>query len=676
MQKIMLRLLTHNKTQLILASFLMLFIELALIRWTGSNILYFSYFSNFILLGSFLGIGIGFLRTASTNNLFAWSPICLAFFILFVASFPVHIEYSGKEFLFFSNYKRTGFPIWITLPVIFFMVTITMAAIARGVADLFHKFIPLQAYRLDIFGSITGILIFSILSFVNAAPIFWGVIVCLVFALLFLPEWKHIDRIALLQMAALCLIIGTLNHESSTPGSFWSPYSKITMVHDEPNHAYTIFVNGIPYQSINSVAQHKLLEPFYWLPYQHRAGKTPLNKVLIIGAGTGNDVAIALAEGAKSIDAVDIDPVIYKLGSLYHPNQPYANPNVHVFINDGRAFLQQTKTLYDLIIFALTDSHSLISGQSSLRLESYIYTKEAMLAVRKHLKPDGIFAMYNFYRQPWIVDRLATTMQLIFMHSPCMDTSGPSDIWRTVLTTSLDSNALNCTNYWQPLVNTYIAPATDDHPFLYLKENRIPVMYSIVLFLILLTAFTIIGIMNKSLMIIHQYADLFCMGAAFLLLETKSIATFSLLFGTTWLVNALVFAGILLTVYGAIEVSRVFTQLRRYSVLLYGLLLLSLMIAWLIPANRLLILPLLFRYVAATCLLFVPVFFANLIFADRFKNAWNSTTAFGVNLIGAMLGGVLEYLALVVGYRDLLIIIAILYGLAFLFEKKLSLQKS
>lgn len=372
---------------------------------------------------------------------------------------------------------------------------------------------------------------------------------------------------------------------------------------------------------------------------------------------------------------MDIDPVIYKLGRLYHPDQPYANPKVHVFINDGRAFLQQNKTLYDLIILALTDSHSLISGQSSLRLESYIYTKEAMLAVRKHLKPDGVFTMYNYYREPWIIDRLANTMQLLFLHSPCIDTSGPSNLWRTVLTTSLHSNALHCTNYWHPLVNTYIAPATDDHPFLYLKENHIPVMYLIVLSLILLTAFTTIGMMNNSLMIIKQYADLFCMGAAFLLLETKSIATFSLLFGTTWFVNALVFAGILLTVYAAIEVSSLFTKL-RYSVHLYGLLLLSLVIAWLIPANALLILPLIWRYIAATCLLFVPVFFANLIFADRFKNAWNSTTAFGVNLIGAMLGGVLEYLALVFGYRDLLIIIALLYGLAFLFEKKLSLQNS
>ena len=45
-----------------------------------------------------------------------------------------------------------------------------------------------------------------------------------------------------------------------------------------------------------------------------------------------------------------------------------------------------------------------------------------------------------------------------------------------------------------------------------------------------------------------RYTDLFCMGAAFLLLETKSVVQFALLFGTTWFVNALVFLGVLLSV--------------------------------------------------------------------------------------------------------------------------------
>src|ERR687894_4530 len=73
-----------DKLRLILLSFLMLFVELALIRWSGSNVLYLSYFSNFVLLGSFLGIGIGFLRAGARRPLFPLAPIALTLLVAFV----------------------------------------------------------------------------------------------------------------------------------------------------------------------------------------------------------------------------------------------------------------------------------------------------------------------------------------------------------------------------------------------------------------------------------------------------------------------------------------------------------------------------------------------------------------------------------------------------------------
>jgi hypothetical protein len=58
------------------------------------------------------------------------------------------------------------------------------------------------------------------------------------------------------------------------------------------------------------------------------------------------------------------------------------------------------------------------------------------------------------------------------------------------------------------------------------------------------------------------------------------------------------------------------------------------------------------------------VFTANLVFAERFRETGSASTALGVNLLGAMLGGVLEYAALLVGYRALLVIAAVAYALA------------
>src|SRR5438309_11105736 len=90
------------RLRLVALSFLLLFLELALIRWTGSNVLYLSYFSNFVLLGSFLGIGVGFLRARSRKNLFPFAPVLLAALVAFVLAFPVEIDRSGSSLLYFG----------------------------------------------------------------------------------------------------------------------------------------------------------------------------------------------------------------------------------------------------------------------------------------------------------------------------------------------------------------------------------------------------------------------------------------------------------------------------------------------------------------------------------------------------------------------------------------------
>src|SRR5436309_6413475 len=146
-----------DKRRLVLLSFLMLFVELALIRWSGSNIIYLSYFSNFVLLGSFLGIGVGFLRANARVNLVKWAPVALALLVAFVRGFPVRVESTGTQLLFFGAGPRSGLPTWIMLPIIFIAVAATMAMIAEGVARVFVLFEPLEAYRYDIMGSILGI---------------------------------------------------------------------------------------------------------------------------------------------------------------------------------------------------------------------------------------------------------------------------------------------------------------------------------------------------------------------------------------------------------------------------------------------------------------------------------------------------------------------------------------
>jgi SAM-dependent methyltransferase len=643
--------------RLITLSFLMLFLELALIRWTGSNVLYLSYFSNFILLASFLGIGLGFLRANAPRDLFGFAPIALGVLVAFVRFFPVEIDRSGTELIFFGALgTRSGLPPFVTLPLLFLGVATVMAFVGEGVARTFRRFPPLEAYRLDILGSLAGIVTFSALAFLEAPPVVWGAVVTAVFLVLIGP------RRALWQAAALTVMLILLGLESEVPTDSWSPYYKIRLM-PHPSGAVTLLVNGIPHQTID-LAQRRLdAVPIYGLPYQYTRA-TP-KSVLIVGAGTGDDVAIALRLGARQVDAVEIDPRIHAIGVQRNPDRAFQDPRVTSYVNDGRAFLQQTARRYDLILFALPDSLTLVAGQSSLRLESYLFTAEAMQAARAHLTPDGAFGEYNYYREQWLVDRLAGTLQQVYGHPPCVDSVG--QLGRlALLMASANPAALQCPTIWRP-AGTTPPPATDDYPFLYLQQRTIPAFYLLTLALILAAALLLVRLGAGALRPMGRYLDLFGMGAAFLLLETKNVVQFALLFGTTWFVNSLVFVGILLAVYLAIEVARRIDLGPPWR--LYVALLVALGVAWLVQPSLLLSLPVVPRFVVAIVVAFAPVFLANLVFASRFRDVAASNLAFATNLLGAMLGGVLEYASLVTGYRALLIVIALLYAGAFMLQR-------
>ena len=158
------------------------------------------------------------------------------------------------------------------------------------------------------------------------------------------------------------------------------------------------------------------------------------------------------------------------------------------------------------------------------------------------------------------------------------------------------------------------------------------------------------------------------LGVAFLLLNTRSVTSFSLLFGTTWIVNALAFFGILCSVLLAILINYRF-PIRRPTPF-YIALFVSIVIAYLIPPESLIFDPAWLRYLVAVALAFAPIFFANLVFSYSFRETASADMAFASNLLGAVLGGALEYLALVTGYQFLLVIVAGLYALAWLFASR------
>ncbi|MEO3867837.1 spermidine synthase [Nonomuraea sp. B12E4] len=634
----------------------MLFLELALIRWTGSNIVHLSYFTNFVLLGSFLGIGLGFLRVGRSRRQPYYSPVVLAVLVAVVLTFPVTVDRNTEGILYWTSLGTTGPPAWLILPVIFCAAALVLMGPAELVGRCFPELPRLEAYRYDLIGSLSGIAAFTALSFLSAPPVFWGAIVAVCYGLLLMPRPKSL-YVALVTVPSLA-VVALLLTETLGAGAIWSPYYKVTFRHlTQLGVPVTdIAVNGIPHQQAVPAAARLQWEAQYGLPYE-RTTKPPKN-VLIVGAGSGTDVAIALSKGAGRVDAVEIDPKLHELGASIHPDRPYDDPRVVTHITDGRAFLERTGDKYDLILFALPDSLTLVSGASSLRLESYLFTEEAMRAARAHLNPGGTFSMYNYYRESWLVDRLASTMQRAFGHKPCVDVVSTAG-QQAVITAGLTAADQRCASEWPGAAPGTPAPADDDRPFLYLKDATIPPIYIITLGLILIVSLLAVRVVAGPYDRMRPYADLFLLGVGFMLLETKSVTGFALLFGTTWVVNAIVFAGVLVAVLAAVEVTRRFRMPPlpvMYAVLLAGLLL-----AWLVPNEWLLSLPVPLRAVAAVTVAFLPIFVANVVFAKRFADTADATTSFGANLLGAMVGGCLEYAALVIGYKGLLIVAAVLY---------------
>jgi SAM-dependent methyltransferase len=643
------------RVRLLLSSALMLILELALIRWTASNIVHLGYFSNFVLLGSFLGVGVGFLRIAQTERAPLYFPAALALLVAAVFTFPVTVARGGSNLIFFTSLSTSGPPTWVALPVVFIGVAVIMAGPGELVGRCFLELPRLEAYRLDLLGSLVGIGSFTLLSFLRAPSVAWGAMVAVLIIVLLGTR----KRILVVGVPVVALVT-VLTVESLGTGISWSPYYKIFTVNriESGHRAIKVSVNGVPHQDAMDAETKAKLDPRYALPYE-RMGRTSPGRVLIVGAGTGTDVALALSRGATRVDAVEIDPRLEQIGAQRHPDRPYSDPRVFVHIDDGRAFLARSNAHFDTIIFALPDSLTLVAGASSLRLESYLFTLQAMQSVRDHLASGGAFSMYNSYRQVWLIGRLARTVAQAFGHNPCVDTTGVAA--RAVITAGVTPADQRCASN---VIPAGPAPSTDDHPFVYLRGHSIPGFYLLTLGGILLLSLLAVRLAGGPLRRMRSYRDLFLLGAAFLLLETRSVTEFALLFGTTWVVNAVVFAGVLFVVLLAIEVTRRWRTPPPLR-LVYAMLAGSLVLDALVQPDVLLGLPVVPRGLAAVILAFLPIFFANLVFARRFTETADATSAFGANLLGAMIGGCLEYTSLIVGYQALLVIAGLLYAGAF-----------
>jgi SAM-dependent methyltransferase len=663
----------RRHAQIFLASFLLLFLQVALIRWMPAYVRLLSYFSNFILLACFLGIGVGCLLAPARRRLFVWFPLIQSMVIAIVYFFRLEVGVAAEGSIYFTSGTSdaiTRVETTLLLPLIFVIVAGLFVTIAQRMAREMATVAPLRAYTVNLLGSLAGVGGFAILSWLELPPTMWfAVAFASAVPLLFTadpgqpasaPRWLAAANAGLLVISLL--LVGIMAR-----GALWSPYYKINVA--QRGSDVVVDVNNIFHQSMAPI-EHK--EYFYTWPYT-ALGAT-FDNVLVLGAGSGTDVAAALRHDVKHVDAVDIDPTIQRLGRELHPDRPFLDPRVTLINDDARHFLRTTDKTYDLVVFALIDSLTLQSSFSGVRLESYMFTEESFRAVRERLAPDGLLVIYNYFRERWLVDRLANTAAAAFGAEPRVHVhegrgylgvllagprvaSLPADIPVPDQVAMYGMRARSTPARLHQR-DPSIEPAADDWPFLYLRDRHVPRHYLATLALILIVSGAAVVPVVRRQPGTWSW-QFFLLGAGFMLLETRSIIQFALLWGSTWVVASLAIASVLVMALAANFVVARVEITRPWGV---GAILLALLaINYAVPVGRLTFDSRAAESVVYAALMFSPIVCAGLLFGSAIKHSTSVARDYGTNLLGAMVGGAAEYLSLITGFRALLLVIALCY---------------
>ena len=682
-----------NLSQLLLASFLTLFSELAFIRWIAVEVRVFAYFKNLALLLCFVGFGFGCVWAGKAVR---WLTAISAFLgLVLVVRMPwsqIALEGISQGLGASADTMIWGtWPVWnwkqfaiaaplaASLFLLLLWIFIPLGQIVSRQMNLAAQ--SLRAYSWNLLGSLIGILAFMGMSRLMLPAWFWMSVVLLGMALL---QRTTRDRTLVL---SLILPLTLMLYDPSSPDHYtmWSPYQELeyTRVFGRNGDLLQglLAVNHTGYQTIvnlssDFLARHpKLLqEPVdenpYNLPFRF-ARKGP--RVLIVGAGTGNDTAAAVRNDSEAVDAVEIDPAILTLGKRDHPEHPYSSPQVAIHLTDARAFLKRTSHRYDLILFGLLDSHTQLSDYSNMRIDNFVYTLEAFREASTHLQPDGVLFVKFQVNRPWITTRLAEMLNRTFGKTPLVfDAHSNYTASATCFVISPGSRveeALAGDPRLQAFVernqstreSERVPVTTDDWPYLYQREKQIPRTYiSIAIIVAILAVAFYLKIPEAR----QQPPSLFffSMGAGFLLLETQAISRSALYFGTTWRVSAIVISGLLTTLLLANMLIERFPDFLPKRWTFFGLFA-GLVVAYWVPFARISAAP--GSVGALVVVVFaIPVFFAGLLFSLEFRTTELPSLALGANVLGAVVGGLLENLSLVVGMHALLLVTMVLYAMA------------
>ncbi len=683
-----------------------LFLELTLIRWVTTEIRIFAYLQNTILVVCFLGLGMGALTSRRSTDL---KPglVRLAILIALLTVPPVQGAISTAT----ARMSLVGGQVvWETGPAdtmgeALIWVVLGLLATAILMFLVFHTFVPIGrilgralddhprpilAYSVNIAGSLVGTLMALLAGFLRTPPIVWiGLIAMLTWP--FLSSARRQRRIEKGLLAIMLLVAGFATYEPGAIEVTWSPYQKLSLW---PGGKFGSFpgdlivdVNGAGYQGLTDLRSDRIqtdttgrfdpgMDGYSQYDLPMRLHDAP-RRVLLVGGGTGNDAAGALRQNVDDITVVEIDPVIVELGRRYHPEGPYQNERVTIVTDDARAFFSTSEGGYDVVVFGLLDSHMNL-GMTNARLDHYVYTRESIAMARDLLAPGGIAFLSFAVQKPYVADRMARVLMEVFGEKPLafhMPTTAHG--WGGTMFVSGNLEMANRNIAGDPHLGQLIEAfeqtypqsfgystqvTTDDWPYLYLEAPTFPPLF-------LLLAMLVIGLFFLGRRMTEAPKRLwaedgtswhfFFLGAAFLLLEVQNISKATIVLGSTWWVNGIIISGVLVMILLANLTAARFPRIHLPSV--YLALLASCGALFFLDLSQFAGMPFSLKAPVVGLTTCLPMFFSGIIFIRSFSGASQKDIAFGANLLGALVGALLQPVTFLTGVRFLLLLVGILY---------------
>jgi hypothetical protein len=710
--------LPDSNWRLLIVSVLGLFLELLMIRWISSELTIFAYFKNFVLIACFLGFGLGaHLSKQRVNLLSLFAPT--AYFVLLIKlpwselrllvqhltallGSTTEVEVWGVPSLAWNKETLTGLGVTLAFVIpLFSLLSLIFIPLGQITARMLERSADgIKGYSINIVGSLLGVLLYTGLCMFYQPPSVWflmaGILmlisICVTRRLRWAAVITTIFCVAMVSLPATNRSIrDVLVSEMGTGETHteWSPYQKLnwaaTTFRGE-TVAYQLMTNDSWYQYVVDLSDNFVRarqELFQGVPPEWNAYNIPYHfyrnppSVLVLGSGMGNDVAAGLRNGAGHVTAVEIDPLILKLGRQLHFEQPYSDSRVTIVNDDARSYMQNSHDHFDLMMFSLLDSHTTSSNYANIRIDNYVYTREALTVARNLLKPDGIMVVKFQVGKPFIAGRLKSTLTEVFGAAP-LEFGAQQSFNVSPGTFFVVGNAGRIAAAIQePGLKSHIEKhrnipeqeaqiTTDDWPFFY---QRAPGLPSSVVLIAMVLAIVCWHLMKRTAIPLTEIAwPFFFLGAGFMLMESQIVSRMALLFGTTWIVNSITISGLLLLIVVANILEK--AGLGVPTPYAYAGLLTALLVAYLVPVSALFFESRALKLAAAIAVLCSPVFFASIIFIRTFAAARFSGSALGSNLLGSLVGGLLESLSLWMGLRSLLLLAMLLYALAFLSQRR------